>query len=87
MKKLLIRIFCFILIGTFPLENKQVKAFIPHYYLPSSNNLEKEALSIGKSAYQLLYFGQIKDSLNMAKLAVKINKSDDEEFPNFTSPV
>ena len=77
MKKLLIRIFCFILIGTFPLENKQVKAFIPHYYLPSSNNLEKEALSIGKSAYQLLYFGQIKDSLNMAKLAVKINKSDE----------
>ena len=77
MKKLLIKIFCLFLIGTFPLENKQLKALVPHYYLPSSKNLETEALSIGKSAYQLLYFGQIKDSLNMAKLAVKINKFDE----------
>ena len=35
-------------------------------------------MSIGNNAYQLLYFGQIKESLNLAKLAVKINKSDEK---------
>ena len=33
---------------------------------------------IGKNAYQLLYFGQYEDSLNLAKLAVKINTKDEK---------
>jgi len=41
-------------------------------------NLKKESLSIGKNAYQLLYFGQYEQSLNLAKLAVKINKKDEK---------
>ena len=77
MKKLLFKFVCFYLIGTPLIENKKVQAFIPHYYFPSSKNLKKEADSIGKNAYQLLYFGQIKDSLKVAKLAVKVNKSDE----------
>ena len=39
--------------------------------------MKKDSLLIGKQAYQLLYFGQIKDSLNLAKLAVKINDTDE----------
>ncbi len=78
MKKLLFKFVCFYLIGTPLIENKKVQAFIPHYYFPSSKNLKKEADSIGKNAYQLLYFGQIKDSLKVAKLAVKVNKSDEK---------
>ena len=35
-------------------------------------------MSIGKNAYQLLYFGQYEQSLNLAKLAVKINKTNEK---------
>ena len=54
------------------------KGFLPYYYFPSEDNLKKQALYIGKNAYQLLYFGQIKDSLNLAKLAVKINETNEK---------
>ena len=57
---------------------KHVQSLVPYYYLPTIKNLEREAFSIGKNAYQLLYFGQYKQSLNMAKLAVKINKNDEK---------
>ena len=60
------------------LRIEQVQSLVPYYYFPTIKNLEKESLSIGKYAYQLLYFGQIKQGLNLAKLAVKINKSDEK---------
>ncbi len=63
--------FCF-----FKIE--KVESIIPFYYFPTIKNLEKESLSIGKNAYQLLFFGQYKDSLNLAKLAVKINAKDEK---------
>ena len=77
MKKNLIRIlfFSIISINIFQVEN--LKALIPNYYQPSAKNLKRESLSIGKSAYQLLYFGQIKDSLNLAKLAIMMDDSSD----------
>ena len=56
---------------------KSLKAVIPFYYLPETKSLEKQSLSIGKQAYQLLYFGQIKESLNLAKLAIKINDTNE----------
>ena len=57
---------------------EKVKSIIPYYYLPTIKNLQKESLSIGKNAYQLLYFGQYDQSLNLAKLAVQINKTDEK---------
>ena len=54
-----------------------VESLVPYYYFPTTENLEKESLSIGKTAYQLLYFGQYEQSLNLAKLAIKINKTDE----------
>ena len=57
---------------------KQVQSLVPYYFLPTIKNLEREAFSIGKNAYQLLYFGQYEQSLNMAKLAVKINRNDEK---------
>ena len=57
---------------------KIVRAIVPYYYFPTVKNLEKESLSIGKNAYQLLYFGQYEDSLNLAKLAVKINSKNEK---------
>ena len=67
---------CFIIVYFFQI--KQVKSLVPYYYLPTIKNLEREGFSIGKNAYQLLYFGQYEQSLNMAKLAVKINKNDEK---------
>ena len=50
-----------------------IKAIVPYYYFPTIKNIQKQSLDIGKNAYQLLYFGQYEDSINLAKLAVKIN--------------
>ncbi len=58
------------------LKVEQVKSLVPYYYFPTIKNLQKESLNIGKNAYQLLYFGKYKESLNLAKLAVKLNKKD-----------
>jgi len=55
-----------------------VRAIVPYYYFPTIKNLQKQSLYIGKNAYQLLYFGQDEDSLNLAKLAVKINSKDEK---------
>ena len=56
----------------------KVQSVVPYYYFPTISNLEKESLSIGKNAYQLLYFGKYEESLNLAKLAVKINPNNEK---------
>ena len=57
---------------------EKIQAIVPYYYLPTIKNLEEQSLYIGKNAYQLLYFGQYEESLNLAKLAVKINAKDEK---------
>ena len=74
MRKFLKKIICLSLIIFYFIKTEQVKAIVPYYYFPTIKNLQKESLSIGKNAYQLLYFGQYDQSINLAKLAVKINK-------------
>tara|TARA_B000000532_G_scaffold237632_1_gene225177 strand:- start:126 stop:989 length:864 start_codon:yes stop_codon:yes gene_type:complete len=76
MKELFKKIIFFSLISFCFLKIKEAKSLVPHYYLPTIKNLETQSISIGKNAYQLLYFGQYEQSLNLAKLAVKINKKD-----------
>ena len=78
MKKFLKKIICASLISIYFLKAEQVQSLVPYYYLPTIKNLKKESLSIGKSAYQLLYFGQYEQGLNLAKLAIKINKTDEK---------
>ena len=78
MRKFLKNILCLYLLSFCFLKIEKVQSIIPYYYLPTIKNLEKEGLSIGKSAYQLLFFGQYEDSLNLAKLAVKINPKDEK---------
>ena len=76
MKKFFRQIICVSLICFYFFKVEQVQSLVPYYYFPKIKNLKKESLSMGKYAYQLLYFGQYEESLNLAKLAVKINKSD-----------
>ncbi len=78
MKKFFNKIICTSLIVFCFLKSEQVQSVVPYYYFPTIKNLQKESLSIGKNAYQLLYFGQYKQSLNLAKLAVRINKKDEK---------
>ena len=78
MKKFLTKIIYVSFISFYFLNIESVKSIVPYYYFPTIKNLQKESLSIGKSAYQLLYFGQYKDSLNLAKLAVKLNAKNEK---------
>ena len=77
MKKSLIKLLFFSIINGYIFNTQNLKALVPYYYFPETKDLKQEALSIGKKAYQLLYFGQIKDGLNFARLAVKINNTDE----------
>ena len=78
MKKFFQKIICASLVSFYFFEVEQVKSVVPYYYLPKIENLQKRSLSIGKSAYELLYFGQYEQSLNLAKLAVKIDKTNEK---------
>ncbi|MBO8205452.1 tetratricopeptide repeat protein [Prochlorococcus marinus XMU1406] len=78
MKKFLKKIICFSLISFYFLQIEKVQAIVPYYYFPTTKHLQKQSLNIGKNAYQLLYFGQYEDSLNLAKLAIKINAKDEK---------
>ena len=78
MKKFLKLITWICLINFYFLQIEKVQAIVPYYYFPTIKNLQKQSLYIGKNAYQLLYFGQYEDSLNLAKLAVKINAKDEK---------
>ncbi len=78
MKNFLKNILCISLISCYFLKVEKVKAIIPYYYFPTKKNLQKESLNIAKNAYQLLYFGQYKESLSIAKLAVKLNTTDEK---------
>ena len=78
MKKFLKKIIWISLISFYFFQIEKIQAIVPYYYLPTIKNLEKQSLYIGKNAYQLLYFGQYEDSLNLAKLAVKLNAKDEK---------
>ena len=77
MKKVLRKILFIYLLSGSLFKIEQVQSLVPYYYFPTKKTLQKESLSIGKSAYELLYFGQKEKSLNLAKLAIKINKKDE----------
>ena len=78
MLKFFIKLTFLSLISSTSFTANKLNALVPYHYYPSSENLKREALSLGKSAYQLLYFGKIKDSLKLAKLAIEINQSDEK---------
>ena len=76
-KLLIIKIILLQLIGLSVFQIKKSNAFIPYYDLPSKKFLNLNGSLIGKKAYQLLYFGQLKEGLALAKLAVSLNPEDE----------
>ena len=78
MKNFLKNIISVTLISIYFLKVDQVKSLVPYYYFPTIKTLRKESLSLGKNAYQLLSFGLYKEGLNLAKLSVKLNKTNEK---------
>ena len=77
-KKISLSLLIFPLLWLNPLLVKKASGIIPFYSIPYGKELEKEGLSIGRSAYQLLYFGQLEEALNLAKLAISINSKNEK---------
>ena len=77
MKKFFRKILCISLLSFFLFKIEKVQSLVPYYYFPTKKTLKKNSLSIGKNAYELLYFGDHEKSLNLAKLALTINKKDE----------
>jgi len=75
-KLLLFKIIFLQLIALNIFQVKKLNAFIPFYNLPSKDFLKLNGSEIGKNAYQLLYFGQLKEGLALAKLAISLNPED-----------
>ena len=78
MKKFIKKILCLCLISFFFFKTEKVQSIIPYYYFPTKNTLKRQGLSVGRNAYQVLIFGQYVDSLNLAKLAVKIDSTNEK---------
>ena len=78
MKKFIKKTLCISLISFCLFRVERVQSIVPYYFFPTKNNLEKESLSIGKNALQLLYFGKFEESLTLARLAAKINPRNEK---------
>ena len=76
-KRIILKIIIINFIGFHLFDVKKLNAIIPFYNLPSQKTLKKNSLEIGKTAYQLLYIGQIEESLKLAKLAISLNEKDE----------
>jgi len=53
-------------------------AFIPKINEPSAEELESTSMQIGKTAIQLIQFGQNEEAIKLLKLAVKLNPKEIE---------
>ncbi len=76
MKKRILISSSLLIIASVSIINK-AKAFIPTIYEPSIKDFKSQGINLGKTAAQLLYFNQIEKANEIAKLAVKLNPSDD----------
>tara|TARA_Y100001933_G_scaffold3208_1_gene3075 strand:+ start:459 stop:1319 length:861 start_codon:yes stop_codon:yes gene_type:complete len=73
---LILKILLLQLIGSSIFQVKKSNAFIPYYDIPTKNFLKLSGSEIGKNAYQLLYFGQLKEGLALAELAISLSPED-----------
>ena len=78
MEKFLKKVISISLVSCYFLNAEQAQSLVPYYYFPTIKNLQKESSSIANNAQQLLYLGQYKQSLNLAKLAIQLNKKDEK---------
>ena len=68
-------ILCIILFEYFSITRKS-EAFLPIINEPTQNELESTSIQIGKTAIQLIQFGQNEDAIKLLRLAVKLNPTE-----------
>tara|TARA_B100001113_G_scaffold29534_1_gene21213 strand:- start:49 stop:918 length:870 start_codon:yes stop_codon:yes gene_type:complete len=76
MKKIIIKIYQLLLclsLCEYFLIPKSTNAFLPKINEPTQQELEYTSIQIGKTAIQLIEFGQIDDAIKLLELAVKLN--------------
>tara|TARA_Y100001968_G_C19258513_1_gene668037 strand:+ start:73 stop:924 length:852 start_codon:yes stop_codon:yes gene_type:complete len=71
------KIIVFISLIEFFVHRNSVQAFIPTINEPSPNELNQTSIQIGKTAIQLLKFGQHEEAIKLLELAVKLNPKED----------
>ena len=79
MKKILNPIYQIILylsLFEFFLINKSSHAFFPIINLPNQQELKSKSIQIGKSAVQLIRFGEYEEATKLLKLAIKLNPKE-----------
>ena len=58
--------------------NKSSNAFFPKINEPNQQELKSTSIQIGKTAIQLIQFGQNNEAIKLLKLAVKLNPKEKE---------
>ena len=74
MKLWISSIICSLTIFSF---GKPSYGFVPLFYKPDFEELKKTSLNIGKTASQLIYFGQTKEAIRLSKLAIRLNPKEE----------
>ena len=64
------------LINNFFIPNSSV-AFFPRINEPNQQEFESTSKQIGKTAIQLIQFGQYKEAIKILKLALKLNPTEE----------
>ena len=55
----------------------KAKAFVPYFFEPNQESLQETSINFGKTAAKYIHYGQIKEGLHIAELAVKLNPNDE----------
>ena len=66
------------LITSFFLINSYSNGFTPQVYEPNVNELKSQGINLARTAAQLLYFGQTETANQVANMAIKLNKDNDQ---------
>ena len=79
MKKIIPTIYQFIIcisLLEFSIINRSLEAFSPTINEPNKQELESSSIQIGKTAIQLIQFGQNQEAINLLKLGIKLNPKE-----------
>tara|TARA_Y100001968_G_scaffold470_1_gene365 strand:+ start:449 stop:1318 length:870 start_codon:yes stop_codon:yes gene_type:complete len=59
------------------IKSKTANAFIPRINEPNQEELQSTSIQIGKTAIQLIQFGENEEAIKLLKLAVKLNPTEE----------
>ena len=78
MKKIISKILLTLIISINFIEMDRATAIVPYYYMPSGQVLEKNSLIFADRAYYLLSIGRLNEGLQLAKLALSFDQSNEK---------